>query len=73
MSTVDEIREEARVARKWAGEKGDWLDNPQTRIRYKDDPHSLQRRHDEMMTMFRAAERWERGADTLEAREAKVA
>ena len=69
MSKIDDIREEASVARKWAAEKSDWLDNPAVRKRYQEDPHTLARRADEARVMFRASQRLDEAAAALESRE----
>lgn len=70
MSTLDDIREEARVIRKRAGETGDWLQNPAIHKRYSGDAASLERKRGEMLTMFRAADRLDSYAKILADREA---
>lgn len=69
MTTLDDIREEARVCRKWAGEKSDWLDNPAVHVRYAGDQATLERRREETSVMFRAAQRLDKYADILADRE----
>lgn len=73
MSTLDEIREEARVCRKWGGEKSDWLENPSVHTRYAGDQPTLERRREETSVMFRAAQRLDKYADILSEREGKAA
>jgi hypothetical protein len=70
MSTLEDIKEEARVARKLAGEKSDWLNNPYVKKRYEADQNSLARKHEEMMTLFRAADRLDHYASILASRAA---
>lgn len=69
MSTLDDIREEAITIRKWAGEKSDWLDNPQVLKRYEEDPATLARRRHETSVLFRAAQRLDQYHKILSDRE----
>ena len=69
MSVLDDLREEATTIRKWAGEKSDWLENPQVLRRYGEDPATLNRRRHETSVMFRAAHRLDQYAQILADRE----
>lgn len=70
MSTLEDMKEEASTARKWATERRDWLSNPNTQKRYASDPHALQRKAGEADIILRLADRMDRYAETLKQREA---
>ena len=70
MSKATDLQSKAALCRKWALEKSDWADNPNTQKRYAADPMALQRRRDEASEMFETAALLDSYAETLKNREA---
>jgi len=56
-NSIEQIEEEALVARKWTTERADWLENMAVQKRYEDDPMALERRRQETFVMGRLANR----------------
>jgi hypothetical protein len=68
LNDIEQLEEEAVVARKWAVEKADWLENMSVQKRYEGDPMSIERRRHETAVMDRLATRLDTRVAAMKAR-----